>query len=254
MLDSVQNVVLVILIVAFSLLFMAILNHFWPAAKRSAHNDIIGWQLSILGTTYAVIIGFMLYAVWTDFRSAEGNADSEANSLLNVYRLAQGLPTPQREQLQSAARLYADTVIEQDWPAMANSIGPRLKSREVTVTMWQILMSVKSASPSEMLAEDHALSELSDVSEHRKMRQTQSASTLPTVLWFVLIVGGALTIISSCMFGATNPWLHGLQMFAFSLLIALLLAAIADIDLPFQGSVHVSDTSFVRAQQNMKAQ
>jgi Protein of unknown function (DUF4239) len=252
MLDTVDDVVLVILIVAFSLLFMFALNHFWPAANRSTHNDVIGWQLSILGTTYAVIIGFMLYTVWTDFGLAEANANAEANSLLNVYHLADGLPDPQRSELKNTARLYADTVVEQDWPAMAHSIGSSLKSREVATTMWQILMSVKVASPNQILAEDHALSELSEVASYRKMRQTQASSTLPTVLWFVLIIGGALTIMSSCTFGSTTLWLHGLQVFAFSLLIALVLTAIADIDRPFQGSVHVSDSSFRRAQVSMK--
>jgi hypothetical protein len=53
------------------------------------------------------------------------------------------------------------------------------------------------------------------------------------------------------MFGAANAWLHGIQVFAFSLLVALVLLAIADIDRPFQGSVHVRDAAFRRAQQAM---
>ncbi|MBV8632266.1 MAG: hypothetical protein JOZ83_15165, partial [Silvibacterium sp.] len=75
---------------------------------------------------------------------------------------------------------------------------------------------------------------------------------LPGVLWFVLIVGGALSIMSSCMFGSESSWLHSLQVFAFSLLVALALIAIADIDRPYQGSVHVADTPFRRAQGNMQ--
>jgi hypothetical protein len=45
-----------------------------------------------------------------------------------------------------------------------------------------------------------------------------------------------------------------MQVFSFSLLIALVLVAIADINRPFQGSVHVSDAAFHRAQQNMDDQ
>ena len=73
------------------------------------------------------------------------------------------------------------------------------------------------------------------------------------MLWFVLLVcgGRALTIMSSCMFGSESSWLHGMQVFAFSLLLALALVAIADIDRPYQGSVHVADTAFKRAQVSM---
>ena len=135
---------------------------------------------------------------------------------------------------------------------MAASIQVSLKSREVSVKMWQTDTVVKAASPAELTAEDHALYELSELTEHRQMRQIQCNDTLPAVLWFVLIIGGTVTIMSSCLFGSKSTWLHGLQVFAFSLLVGLVLVAIADIDGRFQGSVHVSDLAFVRAQLNMQ--
>jgi hypothetical protein len=119
MLNTFQNVVIVVLTVTASLPFMWGLNRIWPWEKRRAHNDLIGWQLSILGTTYAVILGFMLYTVWTNFGAAELNAENEANALGNLYRLAEGLPDPQRGQIEVLARSYAETVIDQDWPQMA---------------------------------------------------------------------------------------------------------------------------------------
>jgi Protein of unknown function (DUF4239) len=252
MLDTWQNVVIAIVIVGATLVFTRLLEWLWPASRRRAHNDIIGWQLGILGTTYAVILGFMLYAVWTDFGLAEINADSEANSIVNVYRLAEGLPDQQRQQLRLAARNYVDAVLEHDWPAMARNINDLQESSRINQQLWQILMSVKAAEPTEITAEDHALYELSAVSEHRRIRLLQSTSRLPSILWWVLIFGGIVTIISCCMFGSANAWLHAIQVFAFSLLVALVLLAIADIDRPFQGSVHVRDAPFRRAQQSMK--
>jgi hypothetical protein len=252
MLTTWEDVVLVILIVLCSLLFKRAVDRLWTREHRKTHNDLIGWQLSILGTTYAVIMGFMLYAVWNNFGLAEVNADTEANALMNVYRLADGLPAEQRVQIKDATRAYADAVVEKDWPEMAQAYEGTLASHDADRKLWQILMSVKAASPTEITAEDHALYELSAVAEHRRLRQLQSVSRLPGVLWFVLISGGALTIMSSCMFGSESSWLHGLQVFAFSLLIALALVAIADIDRPYQGSVHVSNTPFKRAQMHMQ--
>ncbi len=247
-----QDLVIVILIVVCSLLFKLVMDRLWTREHRRSHNDLIGWQLSILGTTYAVIMGFMLYAVWNNFGLAEVNADTEANALVNVYRLAEGLPATQRDELRQAARRYANVVLEKDWPAMAHGYEGTLASHTPDQEMWTILMSVKGASGTELTAEDHALYELSTVAERRRLRQLQSVSRLPGVLWFVLISGGALSIMSSCMFGSESSWLHSLQVLAFSLLIALALVAIADIDRPYQGSVHVADTPFRRAQLNMQ--
>jgi len=68
----------------------------------------------------------------------------------------------------------------------------------------------------------------------------------------VLLAGGVVTIASTCMFGASNGALHLIQVSAFTLLISLVLVAIADINRPFQGAVHVSDYAFRRAQVDMK--
>jgi hypothetical protein len=51
------------------------------------------------------------------------------------------------------------------------------------------------------------------------------------------------------MFGIDNFGLHCLQVVSLALLISLILIAIADIDRPFQGVVHVSSRGFERARE-----
>src|ERR1700722_14500338 len=114
MLSLTTNILILVSIVAGSMLFMTVLNRLWPREKRQAHNDLIGWQLNIIGTTYALMLGFMLYTVWTDFGAANLNVDLEASALRNVYRLAQGLPEAQRIKLQNQCHAYANAVINQD--------------------------------------------------------------------------------------------------------------------------------------------
>jgi hypothetical protein len=253
MLDTAQNVFIVIISLVCSLSFMAAINYYWPAEKRRAHNDLIGWQLSVLGTTYAVIIGFMLYTVWIEFGSADLNADAEANALVNLYRLSAGLSPQEGSRIKVLARAYGDAVVNHEWGEMAVA-GVPTESREIVRQMWLVLMASKAASPTEITAEDHALYELSALAGYRRIRLVQSASRLPGVLWFVLLVGGTVTVASTCMFGAVNGALHVIQVTAFALLISLGLVAIADINRPFQGSVHVSDYAFRRAQMDMKDQ
>jgi hypothetical protein len=113
-------------------------------------------------------------------------------------------------------------------------------------------MSVKLATPSEIVAEDHAISELSALTEHRRTRLLQSQYRLPVIFWAVLLIGGFLTITSASMFGSANARLHALQVFAFTLLITLVLLAIADVNLPYRGWVHVNNYAFIRAQENMQ--
>ena len=113
-------------------------------------------------------------------------------------------------------------------------------------------MSVTSLSPGAVNAQGRAMSELSSIAQHRLTRIQQSTVKLPNVLWCVLLVGGTLTIISSCTFGTEGLKLQALQVLCLSLLVSLALVAISDIHRPFRGLIHVTDYAFRRAQQSVE--
>src|SRR5215467_7421847 len=106
MLSMWESFVITILIIILSLSLLILLQKLWPPALRREHNDLVGWQIGVMGTMYAVIVGFMLWNVWNNFQSAELNAELEANSLVNVYRFAQGLSSAQGAEVQRLARKY----------------------------------------------------------------------------------------------------------------------------------------------------
>jgi hypothetical protein len=248
MLTIFEDILVVLGCMAASLLFVWMLNRVWPAERRRDHNDIIGWQVGVLGTTYAVILGFMLYAVWTSFQDANVNAETEANCLVSVYRVANGLPAEQRDQVHKLARQYVDIVITQEWPTMAGGdFG--YAGHQTIEQLWSAVLQTKPDSFGQQTAMNLALTEIDSMTEHRRLRQLQSQSKLPAILWIVLIVGGIITMLSSCMFGIDNLILHALQVVSLTLLLSLILVAIADIDRPFQGVVHVHPSGFERARQ-----
>jgi hypothetical protein len=251
MLTLTQNILVLAAAMSASFLLLRVINRFWPPDKRYIQNDLIGWQLNVLGTIYAVVLGFMLYTAWSDFGAAELNVDLEANSLRNIFRLTEGLPQPQRVQLQALARDYAGAAITQDWPAMARGSVPEA-THEPNEQMWKSLMSIQSGSTTENIAQDHALSELSALTMHRRTRLLQCVSSLPTIFWGVLIVGGMLTLVSAAIFGASKARAHTYMVLSITLLVSLVMLAIADVDRPFRGWVHVSNYPFVRAQENLR--
>src|SRR5580692_5821112 len=143
MLSYVQSSLFVIGTMAMSIVTVAILNRAWPISSRKLVNDVTGWQLGILGTTYGVILGFMLYTVWNDFRTAEVNTNLEASSLLTVSRTGAGLPSPDRETIQALALKYAEVTINDEWPGM-QAQRDSSASQYVTGDMWKVLAAIKS--------------------------------------------------------------------------------------------------------------
>ena len=259
MLSILQSVLIVLGTVALSLVFLSVLRRAWPVTRRAEHNDIIGWQISVLGTTYAVILAFMLWNVWNNFQTARINAEVEANFLVDLYRIAGGLEPAQRKEIRALCREYAVVAVNEEWPAM---LEEKLSTHSFNITqqMWEVLLQEHSdagAGASSRGATDifqqakyeQAFGTLSQMSEHRRLRQLESRMKLPGILWGVLVVGGIVVVGSACLFGCQNFTLHFVLVFVLTLLLSLVLVSVAEIDRPFQGPVHIQPDAFVFAQQ-----
>jgi hypothetical protein len=252
MLSYAESSFAVVLALMAALFLVAALNRFWPMSNRKLVNDVTGWQLGILGTTYGVILGFMLYTVWTDFRAADVAANLEASSVLNVYRIAAGLPSPEREAMQKLAMKYVDAAVNHEWPAMQRQEESDA-SALVTGEMWLVLARAESKDGVSATRVDHLTSALSNLAERRNLREQERAIHLPTVLWVLLLAGAVATVGSACLLGNDNRWLHYCQVLALTFVVAVTLSAIADLARPFEGAVAVSSGAFQHALDVMHA-
>jgi Protein of unknown function (DUF4239) len=252
MLSYAQSGFLIFVTLVLSVATVVVLNRVWPIPNRKLINDVTGWQLGILGTTYGVILGFMLYTVWNDFRAADINTNLEAASLLTVTRIAAGLPSPQREEFHALGVKYATVAIDQEWPAMQMQQDSHA-SEMVLGDMWRLLVEVKTENGSSNSI-DHLTSALSNLAERRNLREQELQARLPEILWLLLVAGAGATVGSACLLGNDNKWLHYCQVLALTFVVAVTLAAIADLARPFEGAVSVRPVAFERAQAMMQQQ
>lgn len=218
--------------------------------QHSQHNDIVGWQIAFLGTTYAVIIAFMLSDVWNNFREAERNAESEANAVLDLYRVAPGLPQPQSAEVASETRRYVEVMIGEEWPAMERGTFSD-EGFAIVISLWKAVTGVRVTNASEQTLLQQALTDLASMSEHRRIRHLESRSKLPSVFWLLLIVGGVLTVTYTCLFDVEETRMHLLQVIGVTFIVSLVLVAIGDVDAPFGGALKIEPTGFRMALQSM---
>ena len=237
------NILIVLACVAASVIFLFLVTRTSSAHARKESNDFTSAVVSVIGTTYAVLLAFMLFTVWTMFQQAQVNAEQEANDLVNVYHISASLPQPAQSTIQDLTRRYAKHAVEVEFPALNNETLPPEGGRMVS-DMWKAAGAVQPHSNDEAQAQGELTSTLRNLTEHRRIRIMQSHEALPGILWTVLIAGGIITVAASCFFGVSNFRFHLLQVIVLSFLIALVLVAIADIDSPYQGDVKVSPAGF----------
>jgi hypothetical protein len=214
-----------------------------PPERREEHNDVAGFIYAVLGVAYAVVLAFMLIAVWQDYNTAQTNVESEANELAGVYFLASRLPESERTHVQDLARMYARVVVEQEWPMMEQGqTSPRADS-----LLRQLRFELLEFDPhtrGEQVLYERGLTDLHNAIDARSSRLLEVREGIPNLLWVVLVVGGVITVSFTYLFGLKSNVAHALIVAALTLLICGILFTIGEFNNPFSGPVEIQPEAF----------
>ncbi|HKH38161.1 MAG TPA: DUF4239 domain-containing protein, partial [Rubrobacter sp.] len=217
-----------------------------PPDRRVGQNDVAGFIFAVLGVAYAVLLAFVVIAVWQDYKTAQSNVESEANELAGVYFLASRLPEPQRTHVQDLARTYAKVVVEEEWPMMeqgqtsprADSLVRQLRSK---------LLQFDPRTKGEQVLYERGLMQVHDALDARRSRLLEVREGIPNLLWVVLVVGGVITVSFTYLFGLKSNRTHALMVAALTLVICGILFTIGEFDYPFSGVVEIRPDAFREA-------
>jgi hypothetical protein len=238
------DILTIVACVLAALAFLYLVTRTSPATSRKESNDFTGAVVAVIGTTYAVILAFMLSGVWNMFQQAQANEEQEANSLVNVWRISENIDTTTGREVQDLCRKYAQSVLTLEWPAMEAQKPTPQEGSDIINQLWRLAGQSQANSSATSIASYQLMEELRMLTEYRRIRLMQSREELPGILRAVLVAGGIITVAASCFFGVPNFRFHVLQVVVLSFLIALVLVAIADIDRPYQGDVIVQPEGF----------
>ncbi len=227
-----------------ALVFLFVVTRALTAPTRKESNDFTGAVVAVIGTTYAVILAFMLSGVWNMFQQAEANADQEANALVNIWRISEDVDPAVGRQVRELTEKYVNLVIKEEWPAMADGKPMPKETGMIINQMWKLAGQSQAGPGVNSIAAYQLMEELRLLTEYRRTRLMHSQEELPGILRAVLIAGGIITVAASCFFGVPNFRFHVLQVVVLTFLISLVLVAIADIDRPYQGNVEVNSNGF----------
>lgn len=241
------NVVIIVACVLAALAFLWVVTRSSAPVNRKESNDFTGAVVAVIGTTYAVILAFMLSGVWNMLQQAQANADQEANSLVNVWRISASIEPAVGSQVRELCEKYAQLVITKEWPAMVADEPLPAATRDILNQLWRLSTQNQAQAGPDSIASYQFMEELRMLTEYRRVRLMHSKEELPGILRMVLIAGGIITVAASCFFGVPSFRFHVLQIVVLTFLISLVLVAIANLDRPYQGNDIVQPNGFVLA-------
>jgi hypothetical protein len=220
----------------------------FPHPVRQANNEVAGFFLAVLGVVYAVLLAFIIIAVWEEFEEARSTTQHEANALAELYRVAGGLPAPTDERLKALVESYARTMVEEEWPAIRAGRTDR-PSAERLDALWALALGHQPASDNERLIQGEVFRHLGDLSDDRQLRLLAARTGLPRVMWGVLVGGALVTVAFTYFFSTPNPKAQYLMTALYVASISFVLVLIGLLDYPFSGDLHVTPEAFELVQQ-----
>jgi hypothetical protein len=238
----------IVLGVALLAAAVVLLKHrFWPVGPDDEPREDVAEYISMMvGVLYALVLGLALVSVWDTNSSAEDHVATEASAAQQIHLLAAGLPPGQADRMRDTIETYIRHVTDTEWPAMSEHapLGPE---------GWRLLNEVRAtsqlpadATPAQQATGQETLAQLGILAEARRGREGDATKKLSPVIWFGLIVGGALTIAFMFMFGVQRSFPHVVMVMGLSALITFTVLLIYQMNSPFHGLFAIDPTPFTR--------
>jgi hypothetical protein len=238
-------------VLLLSLAGLLVVRRSIPLALLAEHNEVAGYIYTVIGAVYGVLLAFVVLVVWQQHIDAEAAASREASLLADVYRDASVLPDSVAASLRTSIVAYAQSVAQQEWPRLAEGTASS-EARDDLHAVWTLVRAYTPDTETRSTWYQQILQRLSDAGDARQQRLHNAASSLPTLVWVVLLFGGLVTIGFSLMFGARHYLLHLTMVFALAGIIATVLVLIASLDQPYAGLAMIQPDAFTRLAPSFK--
>ena len=226
-----------------ALVLVAVVRSLFEKDLLQQSHDITGNLLSVVGTLYAVLLGLIVVDSLVHFEHAVDVVQKESNALADIFLLAGRLPAAPRTRVQDTCRAYAQAVVEDEWPQMAQArVSP--EARRLAFELVKSLDGFEPTTEAEKAVFPLLLEQMRELWDYRRERAGTAQFGVPAVEWFVLIVGGAVTVLFAGLFRTRSVALQRFVTTLAALLIGLNLYLVSLFGYPFAGELTVSSRPF----------
>ncbi len=217
--------------------------------RLALNNEVAGFKFAVIGVFYAVLLAFVVVAVWEDFRQTETAVRDEANAAVDLHQVTFALPAEAGAEIRKHLTAYVKDVREHEWPTMAVGEPSDIVAKDLD-GLSKAIFSVDPRNWQELALYQDALRLLARITDKRNERLDSSDGSMAGILWTALVVGGLITL-GYPAFGSTNLVAQVLMTASLAVLVAIALLLGLAFDYPFTGDVHISSEPFAQALRQM---
>ena len=233
---------------AGSVLFQPMVGRLLRGEKDA--NTVVGLLLNAFSLYYGVLLALLSIAVLDDYDGAKDAIGQEASSAVALYRSVSGYPEPTRTTLMQTLRRYLD---EETGPGWRNQRHGQASAGGMLL-MDELGHALSTFKPSREAGEDalhrETVRTFNEFVERRRNRIQAGETSIPPVIWSVVLIGAALNILVLWMFDLRRTT-HLLFGGVLAIFIGLVVYMVTALDQPFRGAHGLLPDDLVEARQQM---
>jgi hypothetical protein len=239
---AVPAVALLVVVIVLAVIVGAggqlVVHRRFPSRDFVAHNEVGGIMITVSGTIYAVLLGFMTVVAWQHHEEARELVVAESDADIDAWHTAVGLPAPVRHHIRSDMTAYANTMVTREWPAMQRGdFDP-----DAALIGMDAIEATATAAPrneQESNAQNATMQQLTIMHDARQRRIASNDSGVTWFEWVVLLVGAAGITGFCWLFGMHNRRTHVLMTAIVVGMIASVLVLLFELQYPFRGDIGI---------------
>jgi len=221
-------------------------HHHFSSQDFVAHNEVGGIIIAVVGTLYAVVLGFLTIVAWQHFLEARDITVAESDADIDAWHTAVGLPPAVCKRVRSDMLNYAKIMVDREWPEMRHG-GLDARAAAVAMDAIDVAGRLVPANMGESNAQIATLQQLSLIHDARQRRVAINASGVSWFEWLVLLIGATCVICFCWLFGLRNPRTQLLMTSTVVTVIVSILVLLFELQYPFRSDVGVGPDAWVRA-------
>lgn len=213
-------------------------------------NNLVGVVLASHCAFFGLLLGLLAVAAYQDLDDIDKSSTKEAEYLHAIYRSVNAYPEPMRSETAPLIRDYTRYIIDEAWPAQRDGVVPQAGATKMNALVAK-LYSFEPRTKGQEIFHAETLKMLTELGEAQLERIHNIDASIPTILWYVVILGACITILLL--------WMLDMQLVSHLLLsglLALFLGAVICLvfamDHPLRGDLNVGPDAYQSVYERMK--
>jgi len=213
-------------------------------------NTLVGLLLSTFALYYGVLLALLSIAVFANYDKAKDSVGQEATSLIALYRDINGYPEPIRTSMAETLRRYVDEEAGPGWREQQQDRASRSGMMLVDDLNRQLLSFKPNREAGEDVLHRETLRAFGEFVERRRTRIQAAGTSVPPVIWYVVLIGAALNVFILWLFDLKRTS-HFIIGGVLTIFIGLVVYMVAVLDQPFRGAHGLPPDDLLQARQQM---